>query len=325
MQHFLLSSRARTLSLVSIFRLTDAEVEATFRSIRWADTAGEPVCPSCSSEGAYDCRRPSGAPRFRCRVCQRDFSITSGTIFASLKRPLRIYLAAIAIFCNAQRGKSMLAMSRDLGLSYKAAFVLCHKMREAMGSGMRDMMVGGEGKVVEVDGAYFGGYVKPANLKEKRIDRRLAMHLTGKRKTVVVMRERGGRCVPGVFKNEGRAVRKLLSRILRETIVHADEASSWDPLHAMFKMMRVNHALAYSMKGACTNAAEGYFSRLRRVEAAHGHISGPYLLRYAQEAAFREDQRHRSNGELVKSVVASAMSAMQSIDFSGYWQRRRQA
>jgi hypothetical protein len=110
------------------------------------------------------------------------------------------------------------------------------------------------------------------------------MHLTGKRKTVVVMRERGGRCVPGVFKNEGRAVRNLISRILRETIVHADEASSWDPLHAIFKMSRVNHALAYSMMGACTNAAEGYFSRLRRAESEHGHISGPYLLRYVQES-----------------------------------------
>lgn len=65
----------------------------------------------------------------------------------------------------------MLAMSRDLGMSYKAAFVLCHKMREVMAPGMRGMLVGSEGKLVEVDGAYFGGYVKPANLKEKRIER----------------------------------------------------------------------------------------------------------------------------------------------------------
>ena len=65
----------------------------------------------------------------------------------------------------------MLAMSRDLGLSYKAAFVLCHKLREAMAAEMRGRMVGGEGKIAEVDGAYFGGYVKPANLRENRRDR----------------------------------------------------------------------------------------------------------------------------------------------------------
>ncbi|MDB5480158.1 MAG: family transposase [Caulobacteraceae bacterium] len=95
------------------------------------------VCPLCGGVDAYDCRRPNGAPRYRCRACAKDFSITSGTLFASHKLPLRFYLAAIAIFCNEVKGKSMLAMSRDLGLSYKAAFVLCHKMREAMAAEMK--------------------------------------------------------------------------------------------------------------------------------------------------------------------------------------------
>jgi transposase-like protein len=320
-QHFLLSSRARTLSLATVFRLTDAEAEATFRRIRWADTGGKPVCPACGSPDAYDCRRPNGATRFRCRACQKDFSITSGTLFAWLKRPLRTYLAAIVIFCNEHKGKSMLAMSRDLGLSYKAAFVLCHKMREAMAATMRGCLLGGEGKTVEVDGAYFGGYVKPTNLREKRIDRRLAQHLTGKRKSVVIIRERGGDSLPAVFKAEGRATRFIKERIRRGTVVHADEAAAWDPLHAMFKVRRINHAQAYSLDGACTNWAEGYVSRLRRAESGHGHISGPYLLRYAQEAAFREDRRRASNGEQVSKVVALAMTTKPSVDFAGYWQR----
>ncbi|MDT9600841.1 hypothetical protein [Sphingosinicella rhizophila] len=162
-QHFLLSSRARTISLAAVFGLTEAEAEVTFRRIRWASTGGDPLCPGCSSPDAYDCRRSNRAPRFRCRCCQKDFSITSGTIFASLKLPLRVYLAVIAIFCNEHKGKSMLAMSRDLGLSYKTAFVLCHKVREAMAAGMRGCLMGGEGKTVEIDGAYFGGYLKPAN------------------------------------------------------------------------------------------------------------------------------------------------------------------
>src|SRR5271168_721695 len=97
---------------------------------------------------------------------KKNFTITSGTLFASHKLPLRGYLAAIAIFCNEVKGKSSLALSRDLGLSYKSAFVLQHKFREAMSEDMKVRVVGGEGKSVEVDGAYFGGYVKPANRKE---------------------------------------------------------------------------------------------------------------------------------------------------------------
>jgi transposase-like protein len=120
-QHFLLTRSAKTLSLAQVFRMTDGEAETTFRRLRWSETDGAPVCSHCGSLDAYDCRRPNGAPRFRCRECQKDFSVTSGTLFASHKLPLRAYLAAIAIFCNEVKGKSMLAMSRDLGLSYKSA------------------------------------------------------------------------------------------------------------------------------------------------------------------------------------------------------------
>ncbi len=117
--------------------------------------------------------------RFRCKGCAKDFTVTSGTLFASHKLPLRSYLAAIAIFCNEVKGKSALAMSRDLGLAYKSAFVLVHKLREAMAEEMKGRTVGGAGKVAEVDGGYFGGYVKPANHREHRVDRRLYENRTG--------------------------------------------------------------------------------------------------------------------------------------------------
>jgi transposase-like protein len=95
-QHFLLSPRTKTLSLASIFQLSDAEAEATFKEVRWASTQGRPICPSCESPDPYDCRQPNGAARYRCRGCMRHFSITSGTLFASRKRPLKVYFAAIA-------------------------------------------------------------------------------------------------------------------------------------------------------------------------------------------------------------------------------------
>ena len=170
-QHFLLSKAAKTLSLAKVFQMKDGEAEMAFRRVRWADTDGATVCPICGSLDAYEARRPNGSPRFRCKGCKKDFSVTGGKLFASHKLPLKSYLAAIAVFCNEVKGKSALAFSRDLGLSYKSAFVLLHKLREAMAEEMRGRIVGGEGKEAEIDSGYFGGYVKPANLKEDRIDR----------------------------------------------------------------------------------------------------------------------------------------------------------
>src|SRR5712675_271754 len=212
-QHFLLSRAAKTLSLAQVFQLKDTDAEMAFRRIRWADTNGEPVCSHCGGTDAYDCRRLKGAPRFRCKGCKKDFSITSGTLFASHKLPLRCYLAAIAIFCNEVKGKSALALSRDLCVSYKCAFVLLHKLREAMAEEMKGRVIGGEGKQAEVDGGYFGGYVKPANLKEDRIDRRFSRNQNGKRKVVVVIRERGGQSVPAVFHSESQASAFIRARI----------------------------------------------------------------------------------------------------------------
>ena len=102
-------------------------------------------------------------------------------------------------------------------------------------------------------------------------------------------------------------------------------AHAWNDLHSRFEMKRINHDLAYSLDGACTNMAESFFSRLRRAEIGHHHhVAGAYLLRYAQEAAWREDNRRVSNGEQVQRVAASAMSRKPSVDFGGYWQRHRE-
>ena len=325
-QHFLLSAKAKTLTLATVFRMSDADAEAMFRKVRWPETDGEAVCPECGGVDAYDCRRPNGAPRFRCRACKSDFSITSKTLFASHKLPLRGYLAAIAIFCNEVKGKSMLAISRDLGLSYKAAFVICHKLREAMAEELKGRVIGGDDAEASVDGAYFGGYVKPANLKENRRDRRLWRNQSGKRKVVVVIRKHDGETLPGVFKTEGSAIAWIKARVAKGTTLNADEAGSWDALQDKYAIKRINHQEAYSFDGACTNWAESYFARLRRAEAGHHHhIAGPYLLRFAQEAAWREDNRRVTNGEQVHRVAGLALRRKPSPDFTGYWQRHVKA
>ena len=322
-QHFLLSAGARSLSAAKIVRMSDSGVENVFLRLRWPETDGKPVCPDCGCSICYACRRPAGQLRWRCKACRGDFSITSGTLFAWHKLPLRTYLLAVAGFCNEVKGKSMLAFSRELDVQYKTAFVLAHKLREAMASSVKGLRIGGEGRVAEIDGAYFGGHVRPANRAADRIDRRRTENQSGKRRVVVAMRERDGRTLAQVFGGEEEAaVPTLRQRIAHGTVVHADESPAWNPLHARFAMQRVNHQDGYSIDGACTNGAESYFSRLRRGELGHHHhIAGPYLVRYAQEAAWREDLRRVSNGEQTHGIVGLAMRSSPSVDFCGYWQR----
>src|SRR6202521_3655792 len=233
-QHFLLSAAARTLTLASVARMRDEEAARVFIRLRWSDNNGDAYCPHGGSPTVYMAWRPNGAPRWRCKACRKDFSVTSGTLFAFHKMPLRSYLMAIAIFVNEVKGKSMLALSRDLGTSYKAAFVLAHKLREALASEVRQTAIGGAGKRAEVDGGYFGGYVKPANRRENRVDRRLRQHQTGKRKVVVVIRERGGKTLPGVFRSEADALSFIRRNVPASTTLYADEAGSWNALHARY-------------------------------------------------------------------------------------------
>ena len=119
-QHFLLSAGARSLSAAKIMRMSDSGVENVFLRLRWPETDGKPVCPDCGCTICYACRRPAGQLRWRCKACRSDFSITSGTLFAWHKLPLRTYLLAVAGFCNEVKGKSMLAFSRELDVQYKA-------------------------------------------------------------------------------------------------------------------------------------------------------------------------------------------------------------
>jgi len=103
-QHFLLSAKARSLSIGTVLRMSDTKAEQTFAAVRWPATNGKAVCPHCGCPTCYEARRPNGALRFRCKACRKDFSLTSGTLFAWHKLPLRIYLAATVIFCNEVKG-----------------------------------------------------------------------------------------------------------------------------------------------------------------------------------------------------------------------------
>jgi transposase-like protein len=315
-QHFLLSAQARTLSLAKVLRLSDEAAWEAFKGLRWSATNGEPVCPKCACVAVYTY---TARKLFKCKACASQFSVTSGTIFASRKLPLRDILAAIAIFVNGAKGHAALQLSRDLDVQYKTAWVLSHKIREALAAEQAGQELSG---TVEVDGAYFGGYVKPANRREDRVDRRLAMHRTGKRQVVMVIRERDGQTFPFLAASEAASVATIAGRVMPGTVIHADEASAYDTLEARFLTKRINHSVNYSDGNACTNQAESFFSRLRRAEiGTHHHIAGPYLASYASEMAWREDNRRVSNGEQFLMAGRVALEHPVSRQWKGYWQR----
>ncbi|WP_281842984.1 IS1595 family transposase [Sinisalibacter aestuarii] len=316
-QHFLLSAASRTLSLRSIYKAGEEAAYRTFCEMRWPENGGEAVCPRCGHEETYDI---STRRKFKCKACHHHFSVTSGTIFASRKMDFVDLLAAICIIVNASKGVSMVQLSRDLDCQYKTAFVLAHKLREAMAQEVHT------GEVldghVEVDGAYFGGHIRPANRREDRKDRRLRIHQTGKRRVVVAFRERHGDTVPFVAKSEADGVELAKVHVDRMATISADEASHWDLLHAGWDVQRINHSEAYSLNGVHTNWVESFFSRLRRmIEGQHHFVSPQYLHQYANHAAWLEDNRRTDNGSLARGLVAEAMGAPVSRQWKGYWQR----
>jgi hypothetical protein len=224
------------------------------------------------------------------------------------------------LFVNGVKGVSALQMSRDMNVGPKSIFVMLHKLREAMGSTLDDgSELAGE---VEVDGAYFGSRIRPAN---RRADRRQQRADDSRRRVVVVARERQGRAIPWVVVREGAAVPMIRQHVASGTTVHADESGEWNILHASYPMKRVNHSVEFkSEDGACTNQAESYFSRLRRAEfGVHHRISGHRLQAYADEMAWRENNRRLPNGTHWNLVTAAALAHPKSAVWAGYWHPKK--
>ena len=316
-QHFLLSAQARTLSLKEIYKGGEDAAYATFRAIRWASTGGEAVCPRC---GCLDTYEITTRRKFKCAACGAQFSVTSGTIFASRKMSFCDLLAAICMFVNAVKGLSSLQFARDLCVQYKTAWVLAHKLREALAAETKDETLDGE---VEIDGAYFGGHVRPENRKEDRVDRRLSANKSTLRRVVVALRERAGRTLTFIRNSEAEGVQIVRDFVDGAATVYADEATHWDALDLEYATGRINHSEAYSdCNGKHTNWVESYFSRLRRmVGGQHHFVSHKYLYQYAAHAAWCEDHRRSSNGENATAVLVNALAHPVSRVWAGYWQR----
>ena len=322
-QHFLLSAEARTLSVRRIMDLSDRGAFDLFRECRWGDA--DPVCPMC---GVVDKHYfLESRQQWRCKHCVHTFSVTSGTIFANHKLPLKVYLAAVALFTNAVKGMSALQLSRDLGVQYKTAFVLAHKIREALMCARDEDQLAGE---VHMDGAYVNGHIREKNKIENRVDRRLAKHQKPGKRCVFVMRQKGAdgtgadKTRTFVLKSENQASVQMLAskHITRGSVICADEANAYDGLPAMFDTRRVNHQREYrAYDGTTNNLAESYFSRFRRMQYGQNHKFGNlYLGNYANEAAYREDTRRWANGKIFWDIATKCAKTRPHRDWCGYWQ-----
>jgi transposase-like protein len=272
-QHFLLSAAARTLSLKEIYAGGEEVAYQRLCLLRWPATNGKPVCPRCRWTESYHL---SGRRKYKCRACHHHFSLTSGTIFASRKLAFVDLLGAIALFVSAAKGMSALQLARCIDVSYKTAFVLAHKLREALSTEGREIMLDG---TVEIDGAYFGGHVRPANARTDCVDRRLVKHRRTGRRSVIALRQRDGMTVTGVFEKEAEGVGFARSRVKPTARIIADETPHWDLLSGTFDLERINHSDAYSfLDGIHINGAESYFSRLRRMIRGQHHRVSPGIL-----------------------------------------------
>lgn len=301
--HYLLSSASRTFSISTIARMSENHAREVFRQARFPETSGNPYCIFCGSLKIYEMRTRK---IWSCAYCGKRFSLTSGTIFANNKLSTRDYLLMLFYFANASHGISALQLSRAMNVQYKTAYMFCQKIRVAIEAAQQQIKLFGE---VEIDGASFGGHwVVQNHSSDPGVKKRIRYPKKAHRCVVIVLRQRGGRTVTLVGKSEYVALSLIRSRVKFGTILYVDGSRAWSNFKDAFNLVRIEHATAYSLNGACTNQAESFFSRLRRAHQNHHRISNKYFKFYAAEIAWREDHRRISSGAQWLALLAICMN-----------------
>lgn len=310
------------LPIAKVVSMKEEDAYRWFMPARFPETKGVAYCPACGTLDSTPVRRK----RFVCTAqeCRKEFSVTSGTILASRKLSFKTLLLALALSVHSVKGKAACELKRELAVDYKTAFVLMHKLREAIADAREHLKLDG---VVEMDAMYLGGHVKPKNVKADRVDRRLAENQSGRRMAVMALRERkaNGRTLAAAVPGEQGAVAWHLvkNHVLKGAELRADQNPAYDELVGLHPLMRNDHSVAYVQEpGSSTNQAESFFSRVRRAEVGtHHRISGKYLDWYAADVAWREDMSRTDFRTQARMVLASALRHGNSRNMAGYWQR----
>jgi transposase-like protein len=282
---------------------------------RWPEG---PVCSHCGSiNRAYQNKAKPGFYRCAEPECRKDFTVTTGTVMERSHIPLHKWLMAFYLMASSKKGMSAHQLHRSLGVTYKAAWFMCHRIREAMageefGSGSGPL--GGSGKIVEADETYFG------NVPESR--RRVSPQRKGRpytksgkpgpggKRAIVSLVERGGsvRSFHAAVADSETVAKIVNENVRRETRLHTDESRLYTKIGEGFSAHEtVNHTgKEYARGDVTTNSVEGYFSIFKRgMKGVYQHCGEKHLHRYLAEFDFRFNHRTALGcGDIERTIAA---------------------
>jgi len=279
-------------------------------SLRWPEGA---TCPHCKAKSPYkiqpktESKRPARKGLYKCRECRKQFTVTVGTIFEDSHIPISKWLMAIFILCSSKKGVSAHQLHRMLGMTYKTAWFMAHRIRFAMAEGPLAELLKGE---IEIDETYVGG--KPRHGDPKPAPG------TGYRKDsrkvpLVALVQRGGKVRTQVTpKVTGKNVKSFIeANVHKASFINTDESGVYRRMFYGFERHdAVNHGLKEYARtnadGTCShvNTAESFFSLLKRgINGAFHHVSPEHLHRYASEFSFRWNNRESRDGERMQTAV----------------------
>lgn len=279
-----------------IFHDDDAAREH-LESLRWANGV---VCPHCGVIGNSKKLEGKSTRKgvYKCRDCRKPFSVTVGTLFERSKIPLHKWMQAVYFLSSSKKGFSAHQLHRMLGVTYKSAWFMFHRIREAMREGTLGEQMGGPGRVVEVDETYWG------NSGKQRKGARGFAH----KEKVLSLVERDGKArsfhVPDVKASTLKPI--LMEQIKQETSIMTDEARQYIGLEKHFQSHdHVCHSIGEYVRGNIyTNTIENYFSIMKRgLKGIYQHVSPQHLRRYLCEYDFRYNSREITDKERMELAL----------------------
>ena len=277
----------------------EAKAEAHIAASRWN---GEPSCPHCGSLRVRRMEGKTQAGMFLCNDCRDKFTVRTGTIMERSHIPLHKWLLATHLLSASKKGMSAKQIERMLAITYRSAWFLCHRIREAMDGAAPTGPLGGPDSVVEVDETYVGGKA-----------RNRATRKPSPKKAVVALVERNGMArsfhVANVNAKDVRAL--VVTNIDRASHLMTDESPVYTRMGREFNgHSTVNHSAGeYVTTGGFkhSNTAENFFSIFKRgVIGTYHHMSEAHLGRYCKEFDFRYNTRAMTDGERAALALKGA-------------------
>lgn len=268
----------------------EAAAYTKLESILWPQG---PHCPRCGGFDRITKVKGGRMGLWRCGPCKRQFRVTVGTVFESAHVPLNLWFQAMHLLCTSKKGMSSHQIHRVLGVTYKTAWFMTHRIREAMAPHAHLLeALGGEGKTVEIDETFVGGLEKNKHRSKRK---HVGTGGAGK-EAVFSLVERGGKVRSHhVSAVTAATLRPILKAHVHEaTFVMTDEGATDKSIGRDFKRHgMVNHSIGEYVRGDIhTNTIEGYFSIFKRgIYGVYHHVSQRHLKRYLAEFDFRYNQR----------------------------------